>query len=50
MPDTEDIQAAGDMYDSLIDGTFYDKQEAAHKWLRDRPGQREFIRMSLEGK
>lgn len=32
--DPETLEASASVYDSLVDGTFYEKQEAAHRWLK----------------
>lgn len=34
--DLETLEATATAYDSLVDGTFYEKQEAAHQWLKQQ--------------
>lgn len=35
--DLETLEAAAEVFDHLMAGTFYDRQAAAERWLRERP-------------
>lgn len=46
--DPESLEAASELFDHLMAGTFYDRQTAAEQWLREQPHD-DITRRIVEG-
>jgi len=46
--DFETLEAAAEMFDQLLAGTFYDRQAAAEQWLQEQSGD-DITRRIVEG-